>query len=375
MYDYLIVGAGLFGSVFAYEMSRAGYSCIVIEKRNHIGGNCYSEHHDKSNIEVHKYGAHIFKTDSKSIWDYVNQFSEFNNFINEPVALCNGSVYNLPFNMNTFSKVFNISEPGAAKKIIENESSKIKNPNKNLKNHAISIVGSTLYKMFIEGYTEKQWGISCTKLPSSIMQDIPCRYTYNNNYYDYRYQGVPKNGYTEIFKKLLSNVDVRLNTDYFENAVFFNNIAKNILYTGPIDKFFDYKFGKLEYRSLNFYEDYYMYSDNVQGVAVLNYSDSDCPYTRSIEHKHFNPAMKTNGTVITYEEPVEFNGFNEPYYPIPINDNIVRFQKYNELADKLKNKGFYFGGRLATYDYDDMAHCIGNSLKLAKEILEIRNER
>lgn len=296
MYDYLIVGAGLFGSVFAYEATKKGKTCLVVDKRKHIGGNVYTE--NIKGINVHKYGAHIFHTSNKMIWDYIQQFATFNRYTNSPIAIYKDEVYNLPFNMNTFSKLWGIKTPQEAKEIIENQRKKsgIINPS-NLEEQAISLVGKDIYEKLIKGYTQKQWGKSCDKLPSFIINRLPVRFTYDNNYFNDLYQGIPVGGYTQIFEKMLASSDVRLNCDYLKHRDELNAIAKKIIYTGMIDEYFDYCYGELEYRSLRF-DTEILNMDNFQGNAVVNYTDADVPYTRIIEHKHFEYGTQ-NSTIIT----------------------------------------------------------------------------
>lgn len=359
MYDYLIVGAGLFGAVFAHEMKRRGRKCVVIDRRSHIGGNCYTELIE--GINVHKYGAHIFHTSDKEIWDYVNQFAEFNNFVNSPMAINGGEIYNLPFNMNTFSKMWGVKTPSEAKKIIGEQISRldITEP-KNLEEQALSLVGTDVYEKLIKGYTEKQWGRKCNELPAFIINRIPLRFTYDNNYFNDRFQGVPINGYTRIFEKLLSGVEVILNADYKKIK---NEIKANkILYTGCIDEFFDYRFGELEYRSVKF-ENEILNEENFQGNAVINYTGEDVPYTRIIEHKHFEFGKQTK-TVISLEYSVEWKKGFEPYYPVNDEKNNKLYAKYLVLAKKHPN--IIFGGRLGEYKYYDMDKVIRAALNTVK---------
>lgn len=363
MYDYLIVGAGLFGSVFAHEANKKGYSCLVLEKRNHIGGNIYCE--NREDVLIHKYGAHIFHTSDKEVWGYVNQFVEFNHFINSPVANYKGEMYNLPFNMNTFSKMWNIRTPAEAKEIIENQRKEITGTPKNLEEQAISLVGRDIYEKLIKGYTEKQWGRSCTELPAFIIRRLPVRMIYDNNYFNDCYQGIPKNGYNELIEKLLDGIDVRLNIDFLAHKDEYMKQAKKIIFTGPIDSFFGYQFGPLEYRGLRF-ETERMEIDNYQGVAVVNYTEREIPYTRSIEHKHF--AFGTQPvTYVTKEYPADWKIGDEAYYPVNNDQNHELYKKYKALADKLPN--VIFGGRLAEYVYYDMDKVIGSALRLAKREL------
>lgn len=364
MYDYLIVGAGLFGSVFAYEKTKQGKKCLVIDKRNHIAGNIYTENIE--GIDVHKYGAHIFHTNNKKIWEYINQFGEFNNFINSPIAVYKNKIYNLPFNMNTFSKIWNISTPEQAKNKIEKEKKKmkIKEPS-NLEEQAISLVGKTIYKKLIKGYTEKQWGKKCKDLPPDIIKRLPVRYTYNNNYFKDIYQGIPKEGYTKLIQTMLEGIEVELNSNYFEFRNKYNKLAKKILFTGPIDALFDYCYGKLEYRSLRF-ENKILNIDNYQGNAVINYTDKKLPYTRIIEHKHFNN-KNVKGTIITKEYPQKWDENQEPYYPINDENNNKLYNKYKDLVDTNK---IILGGRLGLYQYLDMDTTIEKALELVeKEVI------
>lgn len=366
IFDYMIVGAGLFGSVFAYEATKHGKSCFVVERRNDIGGNCYTR--NISGIDVHMYGAHIFKTDNKAIWDYINQFAEFNNFINTPIAICNGKAYNMPFNMNTFSEVFGVARPDEAQKIIDREKSELPSRKpRNLEEYAISKVGRTLYEMFIKGYTEKQWGKPCSQLPTSILSDIPVRFNYNNNYYDKRYQGVPMGGYTQIFHKMLQWSVVMTHADYRSILKSSYYKAKKLIYTGSIDKFFDYELGRLDYRSLEFKHEY-KEIPNENGVAVMNYVDSDIPYTRAIEHKHFC-GQKSDKTIVTYEYPKPYTGADDAYYPMNDDKNKELYQSYLKLAKERYGNSVIFGGRLGSYRYDDMAECIESSLELVRKEL------
>ena len=367
-YDYLIVGAGLFGSVFAYEATKRGKKCLVVEKRNHIGGNIFTENIE--GINVHKYGAHIFHTNDKTIWDYVNQFAEFNRFTNSPIANYKGEIYNLPFNMNTFYQLWGVRTPEEAKKIIEKQrkESGIENP-KNLEEQAISLVGKDIYEKLIKGYTEKQWGRPATSLPAFIIKRLPVRFIYDNNYFNDKYQGIPIGGYTKIIEKMLENVEVHLNTDFFKHRRELEALANKIVYTGMIDQFYDYKFGVLEYRSLRFETEVLKGVENYQGNAVVNYTDRETPYTRIIEHKHFEFGTQKDtiitreypkDTIITREYPKEWKPGDEPYYPINDDKNNEIYKKYKELASQEKN--VIFGGRLATYKYYDMHQVIASAL-------------
>lgn len=363
MYDFLIVGAGLFGAIVAHEATKKGKKCLVIDKRNHIGGNCYTK--NVNGIEVHMYGAHIFRTSDKYIWDYISQFTEFNNFINTPIANYKGEIYNMPFNMNTFSKMWGISKPDEAKAIIESQRNQWDGLEDNLENHVIRMVGTDIYRKLVKGYTEKQWGRDCKELPSSIIRRLPVRFTYNNNYFNDRYQGIPIGGYTKIFKQLLVGSDVELNVDFIKERYKYINKAHKVIFTGTIDSYFDYCFGDLEYRSLRF-ETETLNISNYQGVTVVNYTDRETPYTRIIEHKHFEFGTQPK-TVITREYPQNWNRTIEPYYPINDNRNQQLYAKYKNLAEKEKN--IIFGGRLGEYKYYDMQDTIRSALNLTKEIL------
>ncbi|MCR0263924.1 UDP-galactopyranose mutase [[Clostridium] innocuum] len=362
MYDYLIVGAGLFGSIFAYEAKKKGLKCLVIDKRNHIGGNIYTK--EIEGIQVHTYGAHIFHTSNKQIWDYIQQFAEFNRFTNSPMAMYKGEMYNMPFNMNTFNKLWGVITPKEAKERIQKqiEESGIKEP-QNLEEQAISLVGKDIYEKLIKGYTQKQWGKECIDLPSFIIKRLPVRFTYDNNYFNDLYQGIPIGGYTQIIKKMLEGVDVKLNCDFFEDKNGYMAQAKKILFTGMIDQYYDYRFGELEYRSLHF-ETEILDIDNYQGNAVVNYNEYEIPYTRIIEHKHFEFGSQRK-TVITREYPANWHKGDEPYYPINDEKNTALYGKYKELADKEEN--VIFGGRLGMYRYFDMHNVIDEALKCVKE--------
>lgn len=348
-YDYLIVGAGLYGSIFAYEMSKKGKICLVIDKRNHIGGNIYTE--EMEGINVHKYGAHIFHTSNKEVWEYINQFCEFNNYINSPIANYKGEIYNLPFNMNTFNKLWGVRTPKEAQKKIEEQKKefRIVEP-KNLEEQAISLIGKDIYEKLIKGYTEKQWGRDAKELPSFIIKRLPVRFTYDNNYFNDRYQGIPIGGYTKIIEKMLEGIEVRLNSNFFDKREEYENIANKIVFTGMIDEYYNYCFGKLEYRSLRF-ETEVLAEENYQGNAVVNYTEREIPYTRIIEHKHFEYGQQEK-TVITREYPSEWKEGDEPYYPVNNEKNNELYLKYKELADK--EEKVIFGGRLGEYKYYDM---------------------
>ena len=357
-YDYLIVGAGLYGSIFAYEMNKKGKKCLVIDKRNHIGGNIYTE--EIEGINVHKYGAHIFHTSNKEVWEYINQFCEFNNYINSPIANYKGEIYNLPFNMNTFNKLWGVRTPREAQEKIEEQKKEygIVEP-KNLEEQAISLIGKDIYEKLIKGYTEKQWGRDAKDLPSFIIKRLPVRFTYDNNYFNDRYQGIPIGGYTKIIEKMLEGIEVRLNSNFFDKREEYENIADKIVFTGMIDEYYNYCFGKLEYRSLRF-ETEVLNEENYQGNAVVNYTEREVPYTRVIEHKHFEYGQQEK-TVITREYPCEWKEGDEPYYPVNNEKNNKLYLKYKELADK--EEKVIFGGRLGEYKYYDMDKVI-NALLL-----------
>ena len=361
-YDYLVVGAGFFGAVFAREATRRGKTCLVIDRRDHIGGNCYTR--ELEEIQVHVYGAHIFHTSDKKIWDYVNALGEFNHYINAPIANYKGEIYNMPFNMNTFSRLWGISTPAEAQAIIRQQRGAVTDP-KNLEEQAISLVGEDIYRKLVKGYTEKQWGRSCTQLPSFIIRRLPVRFTYNNNYFDDPYQGIPKAGYTALFQKLLEGVEVRLNCDYLKDRENLRALAREVIYTGPIDQYFDCCYGPLQFRSLRF-ETEVLDMENYQGNAVVNYTDRETPYTRIIEHKHFNFGTQPK-TVITREYPAEYHPGDEPYYTVNDAENTALYQKYAALA--AREQGVHFGGRLGEYQYYDMDKVIASSLKLCEALL------
>ncbi len=360
-YDYLIVGAGLFGATFCEQAVKKGKTCLVIDKRNHIAGNIYTE--KQENINVHKYGAHIFHTSNKEVWEYINGFAEFNNYINSPVAIYKDELYNMPFNMNTFSKMWGIKTPKEAKDIIASQiaSLNIKEP-KNLEEQALSLVGRDVYEKLVKGYTEKQWGRDCKDLPAFIIKRLPLRFTFNNNYFNDRYQGIPIGGYTAIVEKMLKGVPVVLGTSYKEFISSTSDTFDKVIYTGMIDEYFDFVYGKLEYRTVEFKNEV-LDTDNFQGVAVVNYTEREVPYTRIIEHKHFENS-DSEKTVISKEYPVEWREGLEPYYPINDEKNSSLYQKYLELAKK--EKGVIFGGRLGAYKYYDMDKVIESALALCK---------
>ena len=361
-YDYLIVGAGLFGAVFAHEAKKKGKKCLVIEKRDHIAGNVYTEQIE--GINVHRYGAHIFHTSNKEVWDYVNQFAEFNNYINSPVAIYKDELYNLPFNMNTFSKMWGIKTPAEAKaKIAEQIADLNITEPKNLEEQALSLVGRDVYEKLIKGYTEKQWGRDCKDLPAFIIKRLPLRFTYDNNYFNDRYQGIPIGGYTAMIEKMLDGVEVLLDTDYFEFIKKNPNVAAKTVFTGAIDEFFGYKFGPLQYRSVRF-ETEVLDEENYQGNAVVNYTERAVPYTRIIEHKHFEFGKQPK-TVISREYSSEWKLGVEPYYPVNNEQNNELFAKYHELASTRPDVSF--GGRLGQYKYYDMDKVILAAFETLKE--------
>ena len=363
-YDYLIVGSGLFAATSAYELHKRGYKVLVVEKRNNVAGNIYTE--EIEGIQVHKYGPHIFHTSNKMVWDYVNQFAKFNNFINMPIAFYKGKYYNMPFNMNTFHQVFGVNTPEEAKACIEKEikAANINEP-KNLEEKAISMVGTTIYEMLIKGYTQKQWGRPCNELPPFIISRIPVRYEYNNNYFNDTYQGIPIGGFTQIVENMLKGIEVRLGVDYLEHKDELDALADKIIYTGEIDRFFNYQEGALEWRSLRFEEEI-IDAPDYQGTAVINYTDYEVPYTRVAEHQYFEPGQKHQKTVITKEYSKTWNVGDEAYYPINNEKNIALYKKYQQLAEKLDN--VYFGGRLGTYSYYNMDVVIEKALELVDKL-------
>ena len=348
MYDYLIVGSGLFGAVFAHEAKKTGKSVLVLERRDHVGGNVYCE--EKDGINIHKYGAHIFHTSYEDVWAYVNQFVTFNNFINSPVANYQGHLYNLPFNMNTFRELWDIVTPAQAKAIIAEQRQAVKGEPQNLEEQAISLVGTDIYTKLIKGYTEKQWGRSCTELPAFIIKRLPVRYTFDNNYFNDRYQGIPVGGYNKLIEALLDGIEVRTGVDYLKERAAYQAMARKVVYTGSIDEYFDYKLGQLEYRGLHF-ETERLEEENHQGVAVVNYTEREVPYTRIIEHKHFEFGTQPK-TVISREYSAEWKPGDEPYYPVNDEKNGALYAEYKKLADA--EPGVIFGGRLGEYKYYDM---------------------
>ena len=363
MYDYLIIGSGLFGAVFAYEAKKHGKNCLVVEKRNHIGGNIYTE--EIQGIQVHRYGAHIFHTSDKAVWDYVNQFAEFNHYINSPVAIYQNELYNLPFNMNTFSKLWNIRTPREAKEKIAAQIAALSlGDPKNLEEQALSLVGTDVYQKLVKGYTEKQWGRDCRDLPAFLIKRLPLRFTYDNNYFNDPYQGIPIGGYTKIVEKLLEGIDVQTGMSWQR----FREERKDVtygklLYTGMIDEYYDYRLGELEYRSLRFETKEMPEEDNFQGNAVVNYTEREVPYTRVIEHKHF-AFGKEPGTVVTWEYPAAWKRGDEPYYPVNDERNGRLYAAYSELAGR--EERVLFGGRLGQYQYYDMDKTIAAALEMAE---------
>lgn len=365
MYDYVIVGSGLYGSICAHELNKQGFKVVVVEKRSHVGGNIYTENVD--GINVHKYGAHIFHTSNEKVWEYINKFAKFNDFINSPIANYKGEFYHLPFNMNTFCELWkDVKTPEDAQKRIEEEkaSCNIKEI-KNLEDQAISLVGPTLYEKLVKGYTAKQWGRPCTELPSFIIKRLPVRFTFDNNYFNDKYQGIPIGGYTQIIEKMLEGIEVQLNTNFLDHKDEYLKNTRFVIYTGPIDEYFDYKFGHLEYRSLEFKEET-LDIDDYQHNAVINYTDYETPYTRIIEHKHFEFLKGNNKTIITKEYPKTWKIGDEPYYAINDERNNNLYAQYKEEASKLDN--VYFGGRLGEYKYYDMDKVILSALTFLGEI-------
>ena len=363
MYDYLIVGSGLFGSIFAYEANKKGKKCLVIDKRSHIGGNIYTE--NVSGINVHKYGAHIFHTSNKEVWDYIQQFAEFNRYTNSPVARYKDELYNLPFNLNTFSRMFNLITPqDIEKKLNEERKEGLEKLNgkepSNLEEQAISLVGTTVYEKLIKGYTEKQWGMPCTELPSFIIKRLPVRLIYDNNYFNDRYQGIPIGGYTKLVERMLDGIEIKLNTNFFDDVDYYKSIADKIVYTGAIDEYFNYSLGQLDWRSLRF-ETEILNEENHQGNAVVNYTGHEVEYTRVIEHKHFEN-NQSDKTVITYEYPADYKEGMEKYYTVNDEKNNRLAEQYRELAKNEPN--VIFGGRLAEYKYYDMDDVIKSAFEI-----------
>ena len=374
-YDYIIVGAGLFGAIFAHEAKKAGKKVLVIDRRDHIGGNIYTK--EVEGIQVHQYGAHIFHTSDKEVWDYIQQFAEFNRYTNSPVARYKDELYNLPFNMNTFSKMWGVRTPAEAKEIIQRQIKEagITKP-KNLEEQAISLVGKDIYEKLVKGYTEKQWGRRATELPSFIIRRLPVRYVYDNNYFNDKYQGIPVGGYTKIIERMLEGTEVRLMTDFFADREILAKEAENIVFTGMIDAYYDYCFGELEYRSLRF-ETEVLNMENYQGNAVVNYTEYEVPYTRIIEHKHFEYGCQggyggdgsgvSDKTVITREYPAAWSRGEEPYYPMNDEKNNALYARYRELADQEEH--VIFGGRLGMYRYYDMHQVVKEALECVRRSL------
>jgi UDP-galactopyranose mutase len=355
-YDYLIVGAGMFGATFARLATDAGKSCLVIDKRQHIGGNCYTENIE--GINVHKYGAHIFHTSEEAVWRFVNRFTEFNNYVNSPKAIAKGKVYSLPINMNTFYELWGTRTPDEAKRIIDGQ--KFTGTPTNMEELALSLVGGDIYQTLVRGYTEKQWGRPPSELPPLVFKRIPLRFTYDNNYFNDRYQGIPIGGYTKMFERMLEGVEVRPNTDYLADTAHFNSLARKVVFTGCLDEFFNYEFGELEYRSLDFKHEI-KDTSNYQGNAVFNYCDREVPYTRVLEHKHFEK-IDSDKTVVTHEFPTAYNRGMIPYYPINDEKNHARYLQYKAKASTLPN--FILGGRLAEYRYMDMEAVIRSAMDI-----------
>ncbi len=362
-YDYVIVGAGLFGGVFAHLAAARGKKCLVVEKRPQIGGNLYCE--DIEGIHVHRYGAHIFHTSNREVWQFVNSLTEFNRYTNSPVANFHGEIYNLPFNMNTFSKMWGITTPAQARAIIEAQRQAVTGEPRNLEEQAISLVGTDIYEKLVKGYTEKQWGRDCRELPAFIIRRLPVRYTYDNNYFNDLYQGIPIGGYNVLIGKLFADCDVRTGVDYNQCREEIDALGERVLYTGTLDSLYDYRYGRLEYRSLRF-EMEVLDQENYQGVAVMNFTDRETPYTRIIEHKHFEFGTQEK-TVITREYPQAWTPGMEPYYPMNDEKNQTLFEKYRALADRDESR--LFGGRLAEYKYYDMDQVIESAFALAKKVL------
>ena len=369
MYDYLIVGSGLYGSIFAREATNKGYKCLVIDKRDNVGGNIYTE--KVEGINVHKYGAHIFHTNNQKVWDYITKFATFNRFTNSPVANYKGELYSLPFNMYTFNKMWGVVTPEEAAAKIEEQKKEVKGEPKNLEEQAISLVGRDIYEKLIKGYTEKQWGRDCKDLPAFIIKRLPVRLTFDNNYFNALYQGIPIGGYTKMIENILNGIEVRLGEDYLEDKAKWDGMTKKVVYTGPIDAYFDYCLGTLEYRSVRF-ETEVLDKPNFQGNAAVNYTDRETPWTRIIEHKWFEFGKDENGkelekTVISREYSSEWKPGDEPYYPVNDEKNSELYKKYKELADKEEN--VIFGGRLGEYKYYDMDAVIASVLEKCEEEL------
>ncbi len=369
MYDYLVVGAGLYGAVFAHEAKRAGKSVLVMDKRPHVAGNVYTEKIE--GIHVHQYGAHIFHTNNKAVWEYITQFADFNRFTNSPVANYKGELYSMPFNMYTFNKMWGVVTPEQAKKKIDEQRAEIQGEPKNLEDQAISLVGRDIFEKLVKGYTEKQWGRDCKELPAFIIKRLPVRLTFDNNYFNALYQGIPIGGYTKLVEHLLDGVEVRLNTDYLENKAAYDALARKVVYTGPIDAYFDFQLGNLEYRSVRF-ETEVLDIPNFQGNAAVNYTDRETPWTRIIEHKWFEFGKDENGkdlpkTVISREYSSEWKPGDEPYYPVNDEKNGARYLAYKTLAEQ--ESQVIFGGRLGEYKYYDMDQVIAAALEMSRQEL------
>lgn len=370
MYDFLIVGAGLTGAVLAREFTDAGKTCLVIDRRDHIAGNCYTQ--NISGINVHKYGAHIFHTDDEQVWNYVGRFAKFNNYINSPIAIFHDEIYNLPFNMNTFAKMWNVATPAQAREIIEKQKAEaaIDGEPKNLEEQALSLVGKDIFEKLIKEYTEKQWGRDCKELPADIIKRLPVRYTYDNNYFNHRFQGIPEGGYTAMVEKMLDGIEVKTGVSFSQADL---SGFKHVIYTGPVDEYFDFRLGQLEWRSVRFETELLEGEPNWQGNAVVNYTSHDVPYTRIIEHKHFEFGKDSNGkelpdTVISREYSAAWKPGDEPYYPVNDEKNNALYAEYARLAEAEEN--VTFAGRLGVYKYYDMAPCIRAALDLAEKLLQ-----
>lgn len=365
MYDFLIVGAGMFGSTFARLATDAGKRCLVIDKRSHIAGNCYTE--ELEGIHVHKYGPHIFHCNDDGVWNFVNRFSRFNNFRNAPLTFHQGKLYSLPFNMYTFNQLWGVTTPREAQKIIESQRLKLDRKPHNLEEQALVLVGRDIYEKLIKNYTKKQWMKDPNELPPEIIKRLPIRFTWDNNYFNDRYQGIPEDGYTSMFKRMLTGIEVRLSSDYFSNRGAWRALAKQLVFTGCIDQYFDYAYGELEYRTLRFESEWHE-EENHQGNAVINYADINVPWTRVIEHKHFAPNSASKRTYVTREIPDTWSRNKEPYYPIGDEHNLAIHRRYEDLA--LAEPGVIFGGRLAEYRYYDMHQVIASAIKKARDVLD-----
>ena len=375
MYDFLIVGAGLTGTVLARELTDAGKKCLVIDRRDHIAGNCYTQ--NISGINVHKYGAHIFHTDDEQVWNYVGRFAKFNNYINSPIAIFHDEIYNLPFNMNTFAKMWNVATPAQAREIIEKQKAEaaIDGEPKNLEEQALSLVGKDIFEKLIKEYTEKQWGRDCKELPADIIKRLPVRYTYDNNYFNHRFQGIPEGGYTAMVEKMLDGIEVKTGVSFSQADL---SGFKHVIYTGPVDEYFDFRLGQLEWRSVRFETELLEGEPNWQGNAVVNYTSHDVPYTRIIEHKHFEFGKDSNGkelpdTVISREYSAAWKPGDEPYYPVNDEKNNALYAEYAKLAEAEEN--VTFAGRLGVYKYYDMAPCIRAALDLAEKLLQKQEQK